>query len=151
MSSNSQVRLAWSEHVFQHINDGENAYDYQISTDSENELSKFHYNQRVDAWMYIVTSSEVPFGVQITQITFTVTVKRYLQQINDKDGSHYNELLDGFRTVNDYVQDNLTVNWDSTIDYYTGPSAPNVSSVSVAGTPCWLAEATYTGIKQLIS
>lgn len=150
MSTNAAVRAAWLAQVFDNINNGDNAYDFELATDSENELSKFIYNQRIDAWVYTVTSNEVPFGVQINQITFTVSVKRYLQQNNDKDGSHYNELVDSFRTVNDYVLDNLTSTWAATVDYYTGPSAPKVSSTSVAGTPSWVAEVTYTGIKQLV-
>lgn len=149
MSTNAAVRTAWADNVFASINSGENAFDYDIVGDSQAELSKLNYGQRIDAWSYTVTSSEVAWGVRITKLTFTVTVKHWIQQNNDADGSNYNELIDSFRTVNDYVLDNLGSQWDSTVDYYTGPTVPAVSVVSINGTPCWFAQVVYTGIKQI--
>ena len=146
MSTNAAVRTAWADEVFANINNGNNSYDYELNQDSQSDLSKFMYGKRIDAWSYTVLSREIPAAIITNEIIFDVTVKHYLQQNNDADSSNYNELVDSFRTLGDYVIDNLTQSWGTVnLDYFEGPSELEVELSSVGGTPTWIGQQKFIG------
>lgn len=146
MTTNTAVRTAWQTNVFNHINNGGNSYSYEIIPDSEANIVKGYYANRIDFWVYVVTSTEYPAMTGMNKETFTVKVKHWVEQKDNISGSSFNQLIDDFRTVNDYVLDNLGASWGSTIQVYTGPTPLTPSLVDFGQAKTWFGEVSFEGI-----
>jgi hypothetical protein len=149
MSTNAAVRTAWADNVFKNINAGVNSYGYEINrtNQSATDLELGYYNQRVDFWEYLVTSIKTPFLMGKYNLKFIVTVRGTLQIDESGAGTAQQNLIDSFRTVNDYVITNLGTKWDTTIDYYEGPTDLSISAVQWGGKSAWQGVTTYTAFK----
>lgn len=149
MSSNAQVRTAWADDVFDNINSGLNSYDYEINrqTQSGSDLELGYYNQVIDFWEYTVNSIKTPFLMGKYNLRFTVKIRHTIQVTETGAGTAHNQLMDDFRTINDYVITNLGTKWNNTVDYYEGPSEITSSQTTWGGKSCYQGEVTYTAFK----
>lgn len=149
MSTNAAVRTAWADDVFANINAGVNSYGYEINrtNQSATDLELGYYNQQVDFFEYVVSSVKTPFLMGKYNLKFIVTVRRTIQISESGAGTAQQDLIDSFRTINDYVITNLGTKWNNTIDYYEGPADLSISAVTWGGKSAWQGQTTYTAFK----
>lgn len=149
MSSNALVRTAWTDNVFSNINAGENSYAYNLNrtNQSANDIELGYYNKNIDFWEYVVTSTKTPLLMNKYQITFTVELRHTIAVNENSSGVAQIELIDSFRSVNDYVITNLGTKWDNTVDYYEGPQPISITSDLWGGKAVWVGTQIYTAFK----
>lgn len=143
MTTNAAVRTEWKTDVWGNINGGKNAYDYELVESQESEVAKAYLDGKIDFWVYIVASTKIPITTGQYEERFQVIVRHWVQQKDDVDGANYKQLIDDFRTMNDFVQTNLGESWNNTVQTFDGPGIPTPSLVNFANIPCWFAEVVY--------
>jgi len=149
MSSNADIRTAWSENVFENIAQGENSYGYAINrtNQSASDIELGYYNRQIDFWEYVVTSIKTPLLMGKYRETFRLELKHSLGVEQSDDAIAQQTLIDSFRTVNDLVITNLGTKWDNTVDYYEGPSEITVTADQWGGKAIWTGTQIYTAFK----
>lgn len=149
MTTNAQIRTAWNTYIWQNatiqaITD--RIYDYDITVESAKEAAKLRYNQKINFFLYLVMRQSRPMIMGQHEQTFTVQV-RYFKEMN-VGGSHWNDVVDAFSTIDDLVISALTSTWNNTVDYYrTQDSPPALSLVTIEETSVWQGIFEYRGVK----
>lgn len=146
MSTNSAIRSAWQSAVFNNFSFP--SYSYIIDPDSGFDLNLGMYLGQVNFFQWIVTSSEVPEMSLYNRVDYRIAINRTIQ--DDTTGTNVTSLVDDFRTLIDYVNDNLGTDWSGTISY--GGTFPTLDQLNPQpvfwGTiPCWNAEIVFEGLK----
>ncbi|MCA9811714.1 MAG: hypothetical protein KC483_02505 [Nitrosarchaeum sp.] len=147
MSTNAQVRTAWNTNVFSNFS-GVSSYAYAIDPDSGVDANLGISSGIVNFWQYVVKSTEVPQLMGKNQLLFEVVVSRVIQ--DDLTGANHNVAIDDFRTLIDYVNDNLDTDWGGTVDKSTEFPTPgdfNVEPFKWGSTPCWRGTMTFRAEK----
>lgn len=147
MSTNKAVRDEWKDLVFDKF-PAINSYPYEIDPDSGKDLSKGMSGHKVNFFMYVVQSSEVPLMTEKNDLVFTVRVTRLIE--HDEKGDNYNTIADDFRTLLDYFYDNLGISWNNTVDMYTEvPDTIEIESVKWGSESCWRAVMEFKAVKEI--
>lgn len=149
MSTSQQIADIWRTYVFDHADIQDittKVYDYQLTVDSEREITKWYYNQRINCVTYLTQYSTV-FGLtEQEQREYLVTVTYYKQV--DTDGTAYKAVRDFFETLKDLVLSELGHRWQETVDFYNPPSeTPEISEIEIGGEKCWQGQVVYQAFK----
>lgn len=147
MSTNAAVRDAWKTQVFDNFPHVP-SFQYPLSQASQEQVKRGIKSNQVNFFEYLVQSTETPQMTQVNRLDFRVTVRRTIEQ--DVKGANYATMLDDFRTLTDYVNDNLGVHWNQTVTLSTEPQVNNdlnIEDYEYDGRPCWRAQLIFTAIK----
>lgn len=151
MTTSAQVRSAWNTSVWSHstlTSLTTKIYNYDVTTESTKEYSKFRESQEINFFTYLVSRAQrIRIMNQYEQI-FTVDIRYYRKA--DVAGANYNTVIDAFETIDTRVVAGLTSSWGSTIDFYRiqdGP--PAISQIQMEGVPVWLGIYKYFGYKNI--
>ena len=147
MSTNAQVRTVWQAQVFDNLTP--TAYDYYFDYDSsETSPDKGMTAGDINHFQYLVSSTEEPLVSKRNNLIFTVKVRRIIE--DEPTGANHNALIDDFRTLLDYVNDNLDTDWDGTVELSTDyPEATTPELSQWGSVPVWIGEITFKAVKEI--
>ncbi len=151
MTTLEQVRTAWDTAVWQHesiqaITDKILTADLNLS--AMREVTAMSFQQKINAFMCLVSVSDELRIMQQRRRTFTVDARYYLEI--DLRGERYNAALDAMDILLGLVRTELGGRWSNTVDYVRYQTSPiDMSRVVIAGKPCWVAKYKFLGFKNL--
>jgi len=151
----SDIRTKWKTKVFENsaiLNITNKALDYELSPESEKEITDGSFTQELNFFEYVVSRSEVSQpeigGFSRPVYKFLCEV-RYTKQI-DTDGTNFNSVVDAMSLLIDVVRAQLGSSWDSVIDYQEDPiSIDAPTKETVADIECYRSIARFSAIKQI--
>lgn len=149
MSTNAQVRTAWSDNVFTPLSI--TFYDYLFDYESDQQDPTLGYTAGVlNHYQFSVSSVEVPMMTQKNDLIFTVRVVRIME--DDPGGDNQKTIIDDYRTILDRVNDNLGTSWDGTVDLPVDfPTELVPERIDWGSTAAWRGEMVFTALKQVDS
>ena len=149
MSTAAQVRTAWSTNVFEKANVQAittQIHDYDITQDSQKELSKLRFEQQINFITYTVSRTTI--GQLIGARTYRYRVEVSVYRETDISGSNYKAASDAFETITDNIVEYLRSSWGDTVDVSTLPiETPRVAQVVIGTRNTWRATQIYTAEK----
>lgn len=157
MTTNALVRTAWAENVFANINSGANSFSRVIEPVSQDEIALCYdaNTKKIYGWFYVVTCHEehndIGGGINVRDQIFSVALTHMREKGEGGTDLAHNEVIDAFETLTGLVRTNLTINWDSTVDYWEKPSELEVSSGTWDGKPIWIGKQVFKARKKVSS
>lgn len=147
MSTNQAVRNAWKTNVFDKFNVA--FYDRLVLPESDRITSTIGYTDgALNHFQCMVTSAEVPMVSKQNDLLFKVQVLRIIE--DDPEGDNLKTLADDFRTLINYVNDNLGTSWSNTVDLTVEfPSEVDQELIRWGSIPAWRGEMVFTALKQI--
>lgn len=122
MSTNALVRAAWATYVWAQINNGRNAFDYDVWPESRRKHAQAGlFDGEVDFWIYSIRHRNEYLLGQSEVKHFEVEVVRTLQ--NDPEGEAYSTVIDDFNsTLYNLVKSSLGDTWGGTVSLWRPPA-----------------------------
>lgn len=159
MSTSSEVRSNWNTYVFQNsdiLAITDKAYPFEVTQESEAEVSQGFTSSEINFFEYVVTNSETEFNQfgggygNNRQQRFIVEV-RYTKYTGT-DGSAFNDVIDALETLLDVVREDLGATWQGLVDFVENPiTVEQPQQAKFNETDCYRAVARFTAIKQILS
>lgn len=156
MTTSAEIRQAWKTYVFEHADIlaiTSKAYPYEVTEESEKEVSDAYEESKVNFFEYVVTLTEsnanqIGGNINTREQTFLVEV-RYTKAAGT-DGAAFNDIIDALETLQDVAREDLGATWQGLIDYNISPvtvEAPQAAKFN--NTDCFRAVSRFTAIKQI--
>lgn len=124
-------------------------YSYDVTQNSERELTDFYYQTEVNFFTYLVTRSQVFAMTKKAEYKFNVEVNYY--RYKDPAGANYQAVRSAFDTLFSAVRSDLGQTWTSTVDFWrTQDGPPDISTVNIGNDECYRGKYIFTG-SQLIT
>lgn len=157
MSTAAQVRAAWAAGVWQDpdllaISPNVHAFDMEAVAEINTAFeSLLMHGQEINFWQYGINKSWQSGGTYNQQLlTFTVSVKYFLEAETDTDGANYNAVIDAFETLYSTVEANIGNSWSSTVEFRTWqPGPPIVKLTRIRDRRVWAAEMQVEGYQSI--
>lgn len=123
---------------------------YEVSPESESELSEIYHRNEINFFECVVTRGEArPLigGADRPLYTFNVDVRYTLQK--DTTGDAFLDVRNAIETVADYVASQLAYDFGGLVDMAEAQEEPaTVTLEEVAGLPCFRSAIRFQGRKQ---
>lgn len=150
MSTPAQIRAVWQTNIWDDVdirNLTPNIYSYEVTQESQSELSKLRDGQEINYITWVTTRLGDVEASELKNILFRYTIDvRYNLQSN-KDGSNFNEVIDNLITIESKVITALGQQWSNTVDLYNLIASEAPLETFIDGRTVWQGQNVYEATK----